>query len=152
MRLARHGGRAPEERRRGLAPQSVALVRPLPVVEPQEGVQRLLQSRPTGEVAAAELDAPMLLEDRALEAFHKAVGPGMPRPGPGVPNAEGPAGVRERPLELRAPVGEDPLQGPASPPADTAGPGPPGGTRPTPRPRGRGAAGPLRRSRPHRRP
>ena len=51
----------------------------VPVVKRQEPVQRPLQCAGRGEVVPAERDAPVLMEDRALQPFHEAVGPRMAR-------------------------------------------------------------------------
>ncbi len=53
-------------------------MRSLVVVEAQIAIEGVLELRPAREVATAELDAPMLVEDGALEPFDEAVGPGMP--------------------------------------------------------------------------
>jgi hypothetical protein len=106
MELARHRRGAPEEVGGHVAEEPVALVRPLLVIELQEPVEGPLHRRATGEVLPAELDAPVLMQDRALQPLHEAVGPGMARLGAGVANAERLAGLIERPLELRAPVGQ----------------------------------------------
>ena len=118
MRLAGHRSGAPEERRGGLPSQAIALVGPLLVVKAQEGLQGLLQGRPTGEIPAPELDAPVLLQDRALEPFDEAVSPGMARLGARVPNAQGTTGLIKGPFEFRAAIGEDPAQRPAGAPIE----------------------------------
>ena len=84
MRLAcsRHG--AVEERGRGPAPAPVAMVRALVVVEAQELLQGLIQLGAAREVAPPEAHPPVLLEERPLEPFDKAIGPGMAGLGAGV--------------------------------------------------------------------
>ena len=47
------------------------------VVEAQEAVERALELRESREVATTELDAPVLVEDRALQTLDEAVGPGV---------------------------------------------------------------------------
>ena len=56
----------------------------VPVVKRQEPIQRPLQGAGRGEVVPAERDAPVLMEDRALQPFHEAGGPRMARLDPGV--------------------------------------------------------------------
>ncbi len=67
MTSARRFQRAPEERGGSTPPRAVARVRVLGVVEVQEGRERLLELATAGEVPAAELDAPALLQQDALE-------------------------------------------------------------------------------------
>jgi hypothetical protein len=93
----------PEERRGRATSEPVALVRAIVVVVPHEGAERVLQRRAAGEVAAAERDAPVLLQDGALQALDEPVGPGVARLRAGVTNAELPTGLIEDSLELRAP-------------------------------------------------
>jgi hypothetical protein len=88
MELARHRCGAPEEVGGHTAEEPVALVRPLLVIELQEPVECPLHRRATGKVLPAELDAPVLMQDRALQPLHEAIGPGMARLGAGVANAE----------------------------------------------------------------
>ena len=90
-------GHAPDERGRGTAADAIALVRPFVVVVAHEAVESPLQRHATGEVAAAEDDAPELLENRALQAFDEAVGPGMPRFAAAVADAEGSAASAKPP-------------------------------------------------------
>ena len=78
MRSRRHR-HAPDERGRGSTADAVALVRPLGVVVAHEAIEGALQSRAAREVASPEHHAPELLEDRALQPFDEAVGPGMAR-------------------------------------------------------------------------
>jgi hypothetical protein len=106
---------APEERGWGAAPEAIALVRPLVIVGLHERLETALQGRATGEVTAAKGHTPVLLQDRALEAFDEPVGPGVPRLGPRVAEAERAAGLIERPFELGAAVGEHAAQPPAGP-------------------------------------
>src|SRR5262249_10208712 len=118
MSLVRDRRGAPEELGGPATEQSVALVWPLLVVERHEAVERSLHCRPTGEVLSAERDAPVLVQDRPLAPLHEAIGPGMPRFGARVPNAETLTGLIEGALELRAAIGQDTLQGPAGPTID----------------------------------
>src|SRR3989449_4073082 len=106
---------APDERGRCPAAEPVALMRALVVVVAHELSERPLQRRATGEVSASEGDAPVLLQDRALQALNEAVGPGMTRLRAGVAQAELPTGLIEGSVELGAPVGQDAPQGPARP-------------------------------------
>src|SRR2546428_8985595 len=89
---------APDERGRCPAAEPVALMRSLVVVVAHELSERPLQRRAPGEVSASEGDAPVLLQDRALQALDEAVGPGMARLRAGVAQAEqiGRASCRER--------------------------------------------------------
>src|SRR5258705_2949585 len=104
---------APEERGWGTAADAIALVAPLVIGGRHERLETPLQGRPTGEVAATKGDAPMFLQDRALEPFDEAVGPGMPRLRPGMAQSQGAAGLIERAFELGAAVGEHATQPPA---------------------------------------
>jgi hypothetical protein len=115
MSLPRHRYGAPEPYRRWVPPQTVALVRRMFVVEADKGVEAPRQCGARGEVAAAKFHAPVLLQDRALEPLHKAVGPGVARLGPGVPNTVSPTGLIKRAVEFAAAVGEDSLNRPARP-------------------------------------
>ncbi len=83
------------------------------VVETEVALERVLELRPAREVATTELDAPMLVEDRALEPFDEAVGPGVSGLCAGVADAELGAGGGEAALELAASIGEYTLDGPA---------------------------------------
>ena len=105
--------RSPEDRGGWMAPESIALMGPVVIVEAQEAVERTLQRRPAREVPAAEDDPPVLLQDRPLQPFDEAIGPGMSRLRPGVANAQRSARLIEGALELRAAVGQDPLNRPA---------------------------------------
>src|SRR4030095_3846520 len=96
----------PDERGRGSTADAVALVRSLGVVIVHEAVEGALQGRAAGEVAAPEHHAPELLEDRALQPFDEAVGPGMAGFRTGVPKAELATGDIKGPLEFRPAVGE----------------------------------------------
>src|SRR5712692_4897150 len=99
MISVRSSDNAPEDLGRSATAQPVALVRALLVVEAHEGFQGLLHRRAASEVATPELDAPVLLQDGAVQALDKAVGPGMPRLGAGVPDAQVFAGDIEGGLE-----------------------------------------------------
>src|ERR1043166_1389396 len=103
----------PDERGRGSAPHAIALVRALGVVVAHEVGEGALQGRPVGEVTATEDDTPELLENRALQPFDEAVGPGMTRFGARVPDAELATGRIKRALELRPTIGEDAAHRPA---------------------------------------
>jgi len=112
MKSVRRSHGAAEKPRRGTLSQAVALMGPLLVVEPHEGIERALHCRSGGEVLAPEVDAPVLVQDRAPQALDEAVGRRMSGPGARVANAQRPAGVVEGTQELRAPVGQHPLQWP----------------------------------------
>src|SRR5262252_10154562 len=83
-------------------------MRALGVVVAHEAVEGPLQRRARREVAAPEGHAPELLENRALEALNKPVGPGVTRFGASVPQAEVATGDIKGALELRAAIGEHP--------------------------------------------
>ena len=80
--------RTPDERRGRLASEPVALMRSLVIVVAHEARERPLQSRAAGEVAPPEGDAPMLLQDRALQPLDESVGPRMARLGAGMTQAK----------------------------------------------------------------
>ena len=100
---------APDERARGSTANAVALVRSLGVVVAHEAIEGALQGRAAREVTAPEHHAPELLEDRALQPFDEAVGPGMAGFRARVPEAElatgdgGPEGVVPARAELHVP-------------------------------------------------
>ena len=98
---------APDQRSRGSTADAIPLVRALGVVVPHEAIEGPLQRRARREVAAPEHHAPVLLENRTLQAFDEAVGPGVARFGARVPEAELAAGRIKRPLELGAAIRED---------------------------------------------
>ena len=83
------------------------------VVELQIALQRAFQVGDLCEVAPAELHAPVLVEDRPLEAFHEAVGERVPGLGSRVPDREPSARIVEGALELAAAVGEHATNFPA---------------------------------------
>src|SRR6266568_8999867 len=108
--LRRH---APDELGRGSTTHAIALVRALGVVVPHEAVEGPLQGHASGEVVPTEGHTPVLLENRALQPFDKAVGPGMARFGARVPDVQLAAGRIKRALELRPAIGEDAAHRPA---------------------------------------
>jgi len=60
------------------------------------------------EVATPEGHAPVLLEDRALQALDEPVGPGMAGFGAGMVDTQLPAGLIERSVKLGATVRQHP--------------------------------------------
>src|ERR1043166_3861657 len=80
--------RAPDERGRGATAHSVALMGTVVVVVAHEAVQRALEREAAREVPPAKDDAPVLLQDGALQSLDEAVGPGMARLGARVPNPQ----------------------------------------------------------------
>src|SRR6266571_727795 len=98
---------APDQRSRGATADAIALVRALSVVVPHEAIEGPLQRRARREVAAPEHHAPVLLENRALQALDEAVGPGVARFGARVPEPELAASRIKCPLELGPTIGED---------------------------------------------
>src|SRR5207253_8493226 len=104
---------APDKSGRGSTANAIALVRALGVVVAHEAVEGPLQRPATGEVVPTEGHTPVLLENRALQSFDKAVDPGMARFGARVPDVELAAGRIKRALELRPAIGEDAPHRPA---------------------------------------
>jgi hypothetical protein len=92
-----------QDRGRRATAGAVAVVGPVVVVEAQEAVEGALELREMGEVAAAELHTPVLVEDRALQALDEAVGPGVGPRGASTSGAAGRSGWRgRRPAASRA--------------------------------------------------
>src|SRR5215470_18808065 len=102
-----------EDRGRRAAADAVTVMGKLEVVELHEAAQAAIERGTTGEVVTAEHDAPVLGEDRLLQTLDKAVGPGVPRPNPGVADTERPAGGIEVGCELTATIRQHSLQAPA---------------------------------------
>src|SRR5262245_10342303 len=88
-------------------------MRTLDVIEPQITIERSLQGPDTREVLPAKGNPPVLVQDRSLDPFDKAVGPRVSRFRPGDPNRPPLAPPDKRALELVSPVGQDALQPPA---------------------------------------
>src|SRR5918999_2775542 len=107
---------SPDERGGRATAEAVALMGALGVVVAHEAGEGSLQRRPRREIAAPEGHAPELLEDRALQTLDEAVGPGVARFGPGVPQAEVATGDIKGALELWATVGEHAAHRPARAP------------------------------------
>ena len=61
----------------GAAVEAIPAVGPLVIVEVHEPIERALKRPLAGEILPAKGDAPMLVQNRFLEALHEAVGPGM---------------------------------------------------------------------------
>ena len=95
------------------ATQAVATMRPLRVVEDEKPVQRPVQGPRRPKVVPAELDTPVLMQNRPLQAFDEPVGPRVPRLRPRVPHLVGGTRRDEARLELLAVVRQHPLQTPA---------------------------------------
>ena len=113
MKSAGDGHGAMEDRRRSAASDSVAVMRSLEIVELHEPAQAAIERRPTGEVMPAKDHAPVLSEDRLLQPFDEAVGPGVARLDSRVADSQRRAGGGELGFELAAAIGEDPLHRPA---------------------------------------
>src|SRR5262249_11353437 len=107
----RHG--AVEDGRRSAAPDAVTVMGSLKVVELHESVKSAIERRPTGEVVPAKDHAPVLGENRLLQALHEAVGPGVARLDARVADAEGPTRRGELGFELPATISEHALDRPA---------------------------------------
>src|SRR5262249_39028911 len=69
---------------RGAPLDAIAVMRSLEVVELHEPVKATVERRPAGEVVPAKDHAPVLGENRLLQALDEAVGPGVARLDPGV--------------------------------------------------------------------
>src|SRR5215831_15527395 len=98
----RHG--AVENGRRSPAPDAIAMVWSLEVVELHELVKAPIQRCAAGEVVPAKDHAPVLTENRLLQPFHEAVGPGVPRLDARVADPQRPTGHRELRFELSATI------------------------------------------------
>ena len=96
--------------------QTVAAMRALRVVEHEEPVQRPLQGRGRAEVVPTKRNAPVFMQNRALQALHESVGPRMPRLRPRVAHLVVGTGGDEPGLELLAVVGQHARQAPACAP------------------------------------
>jgi len=90
----RHG--AVEYGGRCATSHAVPVMRPLEVVELHVAVKASIERRAASEVVPAIDHAPVLGEDRLLQAFDEAVRPGVP---PSLPAALSPAQVPIRALE-----------------------------------------------------
>src|SRR5262245_5596263 len=108
--------RSPEQRGGRLTAEPIPWMGTVVVVEPQEAVERALKRHAAREVPAAKGDAPVLLQDRALQAFDETIGPRVPWLGPRVADAQRPTGVIEGALELRPAVGQHALEHPPGAP------------------------------------
>src|SRR5215468_9092002 len=64
---------------RGAPLDAIAVMRSLEVVELHEPVKATVERRPAGEVVPAKDHAPVLGENRLLQALDEAVGPGVAR-------------------------------------------------------------------------
>lgn len=81
-------------------------------LEVHESVQAPLRSRAAGEAATAG-HAPILRDDRPLQPFHEAVGPGVPSLGPG--RSQLVTGLIEGALELGPALDQQAAHAPAAP-------------------------------------
>src|SRR5262252_61666 len=107
----RHG--AVEYRRWGAAPDAVAMMGSLEVVELQEAVQAPIERRPAGEIVPAKDHPPVLGENRLLQALDEAIGPGVARLDARVADPQHRTRRGELGFELTATIGEHPLYRPA---------------------------------------
>src|SRR5499433_237186 len=108
----RHG--AVEYGRWGTAPDAIAMMWTLEVVELDEPVKAAIERRPAGEVVPAKDHAPVLSEDRLLQPFDEAVGPGVARLDARVADPQHPTGRGELGFELAAAISQHSLDWPAS--------------------------------------
>jgi hypothetical protein len=106
------GDGSTEYGRRCATVEAIATMCPLMVVELQKPVKRSLQRAPAREVLPPKGDAPVLVQDRFLQAFDEAIGPGVAGLRPRDPDAEELAAGGERPPEFFAVVREHALQPP----------------------------------------
>ena len=88
-------------------------MRPLGVIEHEEPVQRPLQGPRRTKVVPAELDTPVLMKHRPLQAFDEPVGPRMSWFRARMPHLAVGTGRDEAGLELLAVVRQHSLQPPA---------------------------------------
>src|SRR5580765_5385931 len=116
MGLAGRRHCAVEDRRRRAAAHTIAVMRPVEVVELPEAVGAAVEAGAAGEVVAPKDDPPMLAEDRLLESLDEAIGPGMARLDARLADAERPTGGREVGFELIAAIRQDALHRPARAP------------------------------------
>ena len=72
----------------------------LMVVELQEAIKRGLERAPAGEILPSERDAPVLVQDRFLQALDETVGPRMAWLRAGETDAEAGTARGEGPLEF----------------------------------------------------
>src|SRR5262249_3718580 len=107
----RHG--AVEYSRRGTAPDAIAMMWTLEVVELDEPVKAAIERRPAGEVVPAKEHAPVLSEDRLLQPFDEAVGPGVAWLDARGADPQRRAGGGELGFELAATISKDSLHRPA---------------------------------------
>ena len=103
---------------RGSAPDAVAVMRPLVVVEAHELLEAPIERSAAGEVVTPKDHAPVLGEDGLLQPLDEAVRPRVPGLDPGVANAERRAGLLEAGLELAPAVGQHPLDRPPRAPEE----------------------------------
>src|SRR5262245_53527306 len=106
-----HG--AVEDGRRGAAPDAVAMMGSLEVVELHEPVKAAIERRPAGEVVPAKDHTPVLGENRLLQTRDEAVGPGVARRDARVADPERPTRRGELGFKLAAPISEHALDRPA---------------------------------------
>src|SRR5437773_2451128 len=94
MWLPRRCHGAVEDRRRRTATNAIAMVWSVEVVELYKAAKAAIERGAAGEVVAPEDETPVLGENRLLQALHEAVGPGVARLDPRLPDAERGAGAR----------------------------------------------------------
>src|SRR5260370_2860758 len=92
-------------------------MRTIEVVELQEGAQAAIERSPTGEIVAAEDDAPVLGQDGLLQALDEAVRPGMTGFNAGPAGPHGRTGRGELGFQFISPIGPHTPPGPAGPAA-----------------------------------
>src|SRR5260370_13079172 len=92
-------------------------MRTIEVVELQEGAQAAIERSPTGEIVAAEDDAPVLGQDGLLQAPDEAVRPGMTGFNSGLAGPQGPTGRGELGFAFIAAIPRHTPPAPAGAPA-----------------------------------
>ena len=96
-----------EDGRRRAAANAIAAIWSFEIVELHEAVEAAIERRAAGEVVAPEDNAPVLGEDRLLQALHKAVRPGVARFDACVAGPQLGAGGGELGFELTAAIRQD---------------------------------------------
>jgi len=102
-----------EDGRGRAALDPIAVMRSVEVVEAHEALEAAIERGTTDEIVAPEDDAPMLGEDRLLQALHEAIRPRVAGFDAGVANTQLRAGGGELGMELTAAVRQDPPHRPA---------------------------------------
>ena len=89
-------------------------MRPIVVVESQVPLQRAVELQTSSEVSPTKGHTPVLVKDRALQAFDEAVGPCVTGFRTCVTDTQALTGFIKRSFELASPIGQDSLKRPIS--------------------------------------